>query len=647
MAKGKINEQGASLAIREIVGNAPNEQRKSILNQYYPKVLTSQELQQKNPKLNILDKYGADNLFFVDKKDNLTVYNPPGFDAGDVASVGRDLASGAGGFVGGALASPGVATTPIGVALGSEAGGQLYDVVTDALTPGGVKRPLAQNLIRAGENIGMEAVGGKIADNTMRGLKNIVQKGTQTLTGIKPGQRARDFDRLGIQPTIGTLTGSRGVANLEEVVGGNIFAADIIGASRQKLQDQLQNVVGKITTQLGEAAPSIENVGTIIKTGAKNYFDKIQAKKEGLYRAAFDAAGDVNVNLNNIRTLKATLENEVATAPNTLKSVYKPSLDKINNLLQDSVDGSVPLNVARQIRTEIGKIIGPASPGKIKIETTGDGKLNAIYGSLSKDIFASVGEASPQASRLLKKADQYTKFVSKKTGGVEKTIEDIQKKGLDFQVFNFAMQGGKQGSQRIKEVFKTLTIPERDAVSSTIFSRLGYGVVTPKAAWSPTTFLTEWSKLDTSVKKTLFNRPRQKEVAKEIDSLVRIFRTVDERRLLDNTSGTGKTNIGFLNATSLLSAGGLLLAGQPEAAGGALTTTVLAPRYAAKLMTSPRFIRWVKSTAQVANKGVNPLAIQFGKLSVLPGKDGELAEAINAFTGNLSQNLSLPTVNIE
>ena len=40
MAKGKINEQGASLAIREIVGNAPNEQRKSILNQYYPKVLT-------------------------------------------------------------------------------------------------------------------------------------------------------------------------------------------------------------------------------------------------------------------------------------------------------------------------------------------------------------------------------------------------------------------------------------------------------------------------------------------------------------------------------------------------------------------------------------------------------------------------------
>jgi hypothetical protein len=646
MAKGKINEQGASLAIREIVGNAPIEQRKSILNQYYPKVLTSQELQEKNPKLNIVDKYGADNLFFVDKSNNLTVYNPPGFDAGDVASVGRELASGAGGLVGGLVTSPGVVTTPLGVALGSEMGGQLYDVVTDALTPGGVKRPLAQNLIRAGENIGMEAVGGKIADSALRGLKTGIQKGTQTLTGIKPGQRARDFDNIGVQPTVATLTGSRGVANVEEVLGGNIFAADIIGASRDKLQKQLQDVVGKITTKLGDAAPNIEDVGTIIKTGAKNYFDKIQAKKETLYGAAFDAAGNANVNLNNIRTLKASLENEVASAPNTLKSIYKPSLDKINSLLADAKDGSVPLNVARQIRTEIGKIIGPATPGKIKIESTGDGKLNAIYGALSKDIFSSVDAVSPQASRLLKKADQYNKFVSKKTGGVEKTIESIQNKALDSQVFSFAMQGGKQGSQRIREVFKTLTTPERDAVSSTIFSRLGYNKADPQSGWSPTTFLNEWDKLDTSVKKVLFNRPRQKEVAKEIDSLVRVVRTVDERRLLNNPSRTGSVNIGFANVTSLLTSGGLFLTGQPVA-GAAVAGTVLAPRFAAKLMTSPKFIRWVKSTAQVANRGVNPLAIQFGKLAALPGKDGELAEAINAFTGNLSQNLSLPTVNIE
>ena len=646
MAKSKINESGASAGLRSLVADAPNDKKKSVLEQYYSKVFTTAELQAKNPKLKLIDKYGEDNFFFVDEDNKLNVFNPPGIEMGDIAAGGRELASLVGGGIGGMVTSPGLVTTPTGVAFGSEIAGQLYDNILNYIMGSKEQRTLPQNLIRAGENIGMEAIGGKLADSAMRGIKTGIQKGTQTLTGIRPGQRARDFDNIGVQPTVATLTGSRGVANVEEVLGGNIFAADIIGASRDKLQKQLQDVVGKITTELGEAAPSIENVGTIIKTGAKNYFKKIQAKKETLYGAAFDAAGNVNVNLNNIRTLKASLENEVASAPNTLKSIYKPSLDKINNLLKDAIDGSVPLNVARQIRTEIGNIIGPATPGKIKIESTGDGKLNAIYGALSKDIFSSVDAASPQASRLLKKADQYTKFVSKKTGGVEKTIEDIQNKALDSQIFTFAMQGGKQGSQRIREVFKTLTVPERDAVSSTIFSRLGYNKADPNSGWSPTTFINEWDKLDTGVKKILFSRPRQKEIAKEIDSLVRVVRIVNERRLLNNPSGTGRVNIGFANVSSLLASGGLILAGQPVA-GAAVGATVLAPRFAAKLMTSPKFIRWVKSTAQVANKGVNPLAIQFGKLAALPGKDGELAEAINAFTGNLSQNLSLPTINVE
>ena len=646
MAKSKINESGASAGLRSLVADAPNDKKKSVLEQYFSKVFTTSELQAKNPKLKLIDKYGEDNFFYVDENNKLNVFNPPVLEMGDIAAGGREVASLVGGGLGGVVTSPGLVTTPVGVAFGSEMGGQLYDNILNYVMGSKEQRTLPQNIVRAGENIGMEAIGGKIADSALRGVKSAFKKGTQTLTGIRPGQRASAFDRIGVQPTVATLTGSRGVANVEEVLGGNIFADDIIGASRDKLQKQLQDVVGKITKDLGDAAPSIQDVGTIIKTGSKNYFDKIQNKKETLYGAAFDAAGNAKVNLNNIRTLKANLENELASAPNTLKSIYKPSLDKINNLIKDATDGFVPLSVARQIRTEIGKIIGPATPGKVKIESTGDGKLNAIYGALSKDIFASVDAVSPLASRLLKKADQYNKFVSKKTGGVEKTIETIQNKALDSQVFTFAMQGGKEGSQRIKEVFKTLTKAERDAVSSTIFSRLGYNKADPSSGWSPTTFLNEWDKLDTGVKRVLFNRPRQKEIAKEIDSLVRVVRTVDERRLLNNASRTGRVNIGFANVTSLLTSGGLFLTGQPVA-GAAVGATVLAPRFAAKLMTSPKFIRWVKSTAQVATTAPNQLVTQFGKLSALPGKDGELAEAINSFTGNIQQNLGLPTVNIE
>lgn len=647
MTKVNINENGASWVIRGIVGNAPQDQRKSVLEKYYKKVLSSQELQEKNPNLDIIGKYGEDNFFFQDNDGQVTVYNPPGFDLNDISSVGRDVASTLGGIGGGIVASPGVATTPIGVALGSEMAGQLYDRITDFQTPGGVNRPLGKELLRAGENIGIEAIGGKIADSAMRGVKKGIQKGVQTLTNIKPGQRASDFDRINVQPTVATLTGSRGVANVEEALSGQIFAADIIGASRDKLQKQLQGVVSKISNKIGQTQKNLEDVGGIIKSGSLNFFEKIQAKKDNLYSTAFDAAGNVQVNLNNIRTLKTTLENELSSAPNTLKNIYKPSLDKINNILKDAENGTLPLGVLRQVRTEIGRIIGPASKGKIKIESSGDGKLNAIYGALSEDIFSAVKNANPQAAKLLKKADQYTKFVSAKTGGIEKTIEQIQKKGLDSQVYSFALQGGKDGTQRIKEVFKTLTKPERDSVASTIFSKLGYNKADPNAGWSPTTFINEWDKLDVGVKNILFRRPRFKEIAKEIDSLVRVVRTVDERRLLNNPSGTARVSLTGQNILSLASAGGLVFLGEPGIAATVVGSSVLAPRYAAKLLTSPKFIRWLKSTAQVANKGVNPISIQFGKLATLPGKDGELAEAINAFTGNLNENFSLPTVNLE
>jgi hypothetical protein len=114
-----------------------------------------------------------------------------------------------------------------------------------------------------------------------------------------------------------------------------------------------------------------------------------------------------------------------------------------------------------------------------------------------------------------------------------------------------------------------------------------------------------------------------------------------------NRSRSGVTGAGFVQiattGASLALAGGLALSGDfagaatsAAAAGG----TLLAPRYAAKLMTSPKFIRWLKTTAQATNRGVNPLAVQLGRLAVLPGKDPELAEAVNAFVANMQANIT-------
>jgi hypothetical protein len=145
----------------------------------------------------------------------------------------------------------------------------------------------------------------------------------------------------------------------------------------------------------------------------------------------------------------------------------------------------------------------------------------------------------------------------------------------------------------------------------------------------------------------LFGAPRFKEVRKELDSLARLADVAAENIGEINRSRSGVTLAGFsqiaATGVALAQAGGLALGGDLTAAATAAAAgggALLAPRYAAKLMTSPKFIRWLKTTAQATNRGVNPLAVQLGRLAVLPGKDPELAEAVNAFVANMQANIS-------
>ena len=664
MANANINADGAPIAIRMQLASAKPEQRKSILSRYFNQAFTAQEMLEANPELDIKKLGGMEQLFYVDNGE-MKLVDPPGFiqsvfppkiDVGDIAEAGRDVASTIGGGLSGtaallagqagpqALLPEEIYTVPAAAALGAETAGNLYDMSVAAMTPGGIDRGTpTEQMTRTAGNLALETAGGRLGDMATRGVSTAIQKGTQRLSGIMPGQRADDFAKLGVQPTAATLTGRPSVANLEESLGGSLFAADIIGASRDKLLKQLSETNDKIARKFGAPAGSKEEVGAVIRQGAVAAFDKIGAKKAQLYDAAYDAAGGVNVNFQNLRTLKAELESELAQAPGSLKGSLGPAIAQIDVILKDAAqnNGLLPLQAIRSVRTALGKSIGKPIPGAIRVMKQGDERLPSIYKAVTADIGEAVSNASPDAARLLRKADDYTRFTAKENLAV---IDKISKRGLDSQVFDFAVFGSAKGGQRIRDVFKNLSRDERDAVSSSVISQLGYrGNASEGADWSARTFLTNWQRLDKNAKQVLFGAPRFREVAKELNSLSRLVKITAERAAADNVSRTANVLTTGGQIVPLLAAGGLALGGQPDMAQTALgigATTILAPRYAAKLMTSPKFLRWLKSTAQVANKGVNPLSVQLGRLAILPGKDGELGEAVNAFVSNLQANIA-------
>ena len=465
---------------------------------------------------------------------------------------------------------------------------------------------------------------------------------------MSPGQRAEDFARLGVQPTAATLTGRPSVGQLEEGLASFFTASDIIRTNRARVIDELGDAANRIARKYGDPQGSPEVIGNTIRAGALATADRITAKKDKLYDAAYDAAGNIGVPVGGLRALEAELKTELAAAPTALKDQYAPALRQIAAILKDAdaAGGQIDLRTARSIRTNLGKAVGSTLPGQtVRVYQAGNEKLPSIYKALTEDIDSAVSAANPDAARLLRRANDYTRQTA---NDQLKTIEKIARQNLDSQVFSFAMSEGKRGGQRIRDVFKVLTRDERDAVTASVLGRMGVrGSATEGGGeWSANVFLTNWRNMDKRSKDILFGAPRFKEVRKELDSLARLADVAVENIGEINRSRSGVTLAGFsqiaATGVALAQAGGLALAGDVGGAASAAAAgggALLAPRYAAKLMTSPKFIRWLKTTAQASNRGVNPLAVQLGRLAVLPGKDPELAEAVNAFIVNMQANL--------
>ena len=664
------NMQGSPFTVRRAVGQAPIEKKLEVLKQFYPNARTAEDFFRLNPKIKetlgvSLDDVGKDNFFYVDN-GKLEIFNKPGFfrgkfpfvDTGDIMESGRDVTSAAGGIAGGIAAAvagqagPQIATpeeiytVPAGAALGSEMFARAYDVAVDITSGVNIpNRGFIDETKRSAKNIAIEFGAGKLGDIGMDGIRNIFKYGGEMVSGIKPGQLLNDFYTLGIEPTFGLLSNRRSLANIEEVLLGNPLSADAIIKQRNDVLNAIRKSTERLTKKFGSAAESKEEAGQLIIDATQDAKTKFKLRQETLYGAAYDAAGDVSSELANLRQLKDFLTSQKKLAPSTLGKDISPAINQINAILRDASanNNALPLDILRGIRTQIGKNLGPIK-GKIKIAKEGDEYLSSIYDALTKDMNAAVKTAdNNEALLLLTKADRYTRLNNNLN--VRKVFNEIDKKKLPSQVFDFAMQGSDAGATRINSILRNLNSEQRGALSATVLGRLGYR---SGQDFSASTFLTNWKKLNPKVKQALFGAEKYREMSKELNSLIRILDVAVERGRAENVSKTATIMQTLGTMTSLMTSGGLLtygaFSGQPgvAAAGGVTASIALSPVAISTLITSPKFIRWMKGTAQATAKNPNQLAVQLSRLAVIGERDSELAPAINEYLNNIAITLTLP-----
>lgn len=618
---------GAPARVRMLVGSAVTKDKLPNLRQFYPDAV----------------EYGDDNFVFTDPSSGRpTLYNPKGLDFGDVAGVARESTQAvgaamgatfgaAGGLVVGAPTGPGALATgsagaAIGAGIGSAAAGSLFDAAVNTFGGRIDTRSIFEMTTDTALDFGSAAVGQRVGEMMGEGIK-------KASGGAKAAaKRIVDaFESLRITPPAGAVSGSKSVQVIEKALESSPFSADIMQKQAETVIQQTKSAADDIAARFGQVKTK-QGAGAVIKDAAAKAAERFGFTQEKIYGEAFDMIGpDTPVAVGAVKALRETMENELAKAPRALEAALKPAVTMIREIELDAVGGNgIAFDALRQVRTMIGKnLANPVLAGSTGAQNEA---MKRVYAALTEDMSAAAQAAGPEAAKKLQIADRFTRFFMQTAA---KTLEKIDRMDADERAFEFAIQSAKDGGSGLARLRRHFLPEEWDTVAATVLNRIG--LATPGAqdatgaVFSPSTFMTNWNRMAPEAKDALFGGKRYADVRPLLDKLVTVVGSLKEVEKLTNTSNTAKNLIAFSAIQTFGAALGGLLGGNVESAGGgALVTlgaTAVAPRVAAKLITSPSFVKWL--TEPVTSP--TGFSAHIGKLIAIAVAEPEIREEIEQF----------------
>lgn len=644
---------GAPVGVRAAVGGAVSPQdRLTTLQKHFPDA----------------QPYGDDNFVYTDPRTNRpTLYNEensrffgvPLPTIGDIASVGPEIAETIGGAAGGAAgiaAAPvtggaSLLTVPTATGLGAAAGREAYGLLSDALLGTEDTRSLPSRLGDTAMTTLVNAVAGPAADLLMKGVRTATGPVERYIGGkLRDANTVAAFDRSGVVPMAGAATGNRTVQALEQGVSNLPGGAQVMQGAADRTVSSAGDAASNLAQRFSGGAPvlSPEAAGARIKQAAGNAGERFKVQRQKIDDEATALIGaDRPTAMAQTQTLITDLQARLARAPNSQPELQR-AIDEAQALLKDAADngGALPFDVVRKIRTRIGAELD--RPDLSGYRPGEDQHMAKLYGALKEDLYGAARAAGPDAERKMMLHDRYVRFMRSDADGRVPPLQTLQKivdTGSDAQAFGYALQGSKDGMQRLSRLRSSFKPEEWDVVASTVFDRLGRAVPSQQSAsmlgeeaadFSVNTFLTNWSKLQQNgAGKVLFGGTRYKQLEQPMNDLVKVVGSLKDTQKMANTSGTARSvNVASL-FTSLGAAAGGVVGGDTESAGGAALGTAGALTVggfaAAKLLTRPSFVRWLSTSARVVMNNPNALRAQVARLYAVAEQEPDLRGAIEQY----------------
>ena len=554
----------------------------------------------------------------------------------------RDAVVMGGGMLGGMLAAPGVATTPAGIGLGAGIAGQLYDLGEEAV---GIRkpRPLGQRLMDSSLDVGINAIA---PGATAATLNAAIKLGRAIYGPVKnwtaqasAPQLLRDFTRARVRPDAGAISGNKAVQSVQKGLGYLPGSTSKITTHAQNVVGDLGNYANRVANRFGPVMSS-GGAGEVVESGLFAAAKRFRARSNNLYKQVGEfIEPDRKIALTNTQKFISEQRARFGDASEIEKEVNKGLIRIAKKLQKDAADGTINYNALNALREEIGESIGKKTSLFDDVST---GKLKKLYGALAEDILQAFPEGTA-GRRAAQRARLYTKMFHDHNA---KVIEGITKKASPGKIMT-AIQGfAKDDGRQLMRIKRNLTPEEWDVVAGSFLNKMGRAVDSAQNAagdvFSPGTFLTNWNKVSNEAKNVLFGGTRYAKLKPELDRLVNISGSLKDIDTMANMSGTTTG----MNITALFSAAGTFtggaIAGSPALMFGGPASTaaslVAAPHLAAKLWTSPGFVRWLANGAALAKvRGVNDLSSHVGRLAAVVSTEPDMKEAINAYVHALKE----------
>jgi hypothetical protein len=637
---------GAPMGVRAAVGAASTEQDKlSTLRKFFPDA----------------QQYDKDNFIYTDPKtrrptlmneNNPVFFGIPLPTMGDIAGAAPEIAEFVGSGLGATLMSP---FGPPGMVGGAATGGtafkKLYEMGMQYGGPTVETRPGLEQAAGTAKDITVNALGQRFGQFVEAGLPKLLTPIQERIAGIRQGipQAAA---RQNIPLPAGVATQSPAIQRVEAGLlqtpgGAQVIApmysrmAEAMGTRATEIAEQLSRAVKGPGVTPGVVLTEKGGLGKFVQEGADAAGKRFAQRREQLDDIVSNAVGPQNrFPATNTAQLVADLEAQIAKSPETYGPMLRPVIDRAMRVVTDAQSGfgGVPFEALRQMRTAVGKELErPDISGLTQSPT-----LARLYDALRRDVVAAADQSGDIAGRGIRLHDRYVRFNREVNLPALQRIVD---QDLDVAAANMALSGTKDGIGRLQLLRRNFKPDEWDTVSASVWQQLGNAKAGVKEGaelgassyqFSPTTFLTNWMNLSDSAKMVLFAGERYRNIIPAMNDLVKVATGSREAGKMVNTSNTAGAQ---MVTSALLGGGGLALGGAAgmDAAsallGGAasLSGLVLTSNTAARLLESPRFIRWVSDTSRAVVNNPNSLSAQIGKLLAIGQAEPGMKDAIDTY----------------